>query len=46
MAYRFLKNILQLPSPRTLRRVTEKIDIMPGLNDIIFNSIELKLTKS
>lgn len=43
MAYRFLKNILQLPSSRTLRRVTEKIDIMPGLNDIIFNSIELKM---
>ncbi|KAE9543781.1 hypothetical protein AGLY_002011 [Aphis glycines] len=26
MAYRFLKNILQLPSPRTLRIITEKLD--------------------
>lgn len=43
VAYRFLKNILQLPSPRTLRRVTEKVDIVPGLNDVLFNCLELKM---
>jgi len=42
-AYQFLKNILQLPSTRTLRRVTEKIDIVPGLNDVIFESLNFKL---
>jgi len=41
--YTFLKTLLQLPNPRTLRRVTEKINIMPGLNDIIFETIELKI---
>lgn len=43
IAYRFLKNILQLPSPRTLRRVTEKVEIVPGLNDILFNCLEIKM---
>lgn len=43
MAYRFLKNILQLPSPRTLRRVTEKVEIVPGLNDVLFNCLEIKM---
>lgn len=42
IAYRFLKNILQLPTPRTLRRITQKIEIGTGLNDILFNSMELK----
>lgn len=43
MANRFLKNILQLPSPRTLRRVTEKVEIVPGLNDVLFNCLEIKM---
>jgi len=42
IAYRFLKNILQLPTPRTLRRITQKIEIGTGLNDVLFNSMELK----
>jgi len=43
MAYRFLKNILRLPSLRTLRRVTEKVEIVPGLNDVLFNCLDLKM---
>lgn len=43
IVYRFLKNILQLPSPRTLRRVTEKVEIILGLNDILFNCLEIKM---
>ncbi|KAF0746202.1 THAP-type domain-containing protein [Aphis craccivora] len=40
--YHFLKKNLQLPTPRTLRRITQKIEIGTGLNDILFNSMELK----
>jgi len=42
IAYRFLKNILQLPTPRTLRRITQKIEIGTGLIDVLFNSMKLK----
>lgn len=41
--YTFFKSLLLLPSPRTLRRITQKIDIVPGLNDVIFETIELKM---
>lgn len=42
-AYQFLKNLLQLPSPRTLRRVTERLDLVPDLNDVIFESMKFKI---
>lgn len=41
--YTFLKSLLLLPSPKTLRRITQKINIVPGLNDVIFETIELKM---
>lgn len=33
---------MQLPKPK-LRRVTEKLDIVPGLNEVIYESLSLKL---
>jgi len=42
--YTFLKSLLQLPSPRTLRRVTDRINIVPGLNYIIFETMKLKIS--
>jgi len=41
-AYTFLKTIFQLPTIRTLRRVTEKYEIVSGLNDILFEYITFK----
>lgn len=42
-AYTFLKTMLQLPSPRTLRRITEQIQVIPGLNDILFEAMDFKI---
>lgn len=42
--YTFLKSFLHLLSPRTLRRVTERINIVPRLNDIIFETMQLKIS--
>lgn len=41
-AYTFLKTIFQLPTIRTLRRITEKYEIVSGLNDILFEYITFK----
>jgi len=41
-AYAFLKTIFQLSSIRTLRRVTEKYEIVSGLNDILFEYLTFK----
>lgn len=38
----FLKT-MQFPSLRTLRRVTEKIEIIPGLNDVLFEAMVFKI---
>lgn len=42
--YRFLKSILSLPSVRTLRRVTSKYELIPGLNDFLFDFIKFKIS--
>jgi len=42
-AYTFLKTILQLPSPRTIRGITEQIQVVPGLNDILFEAMDYKI---
>ncbi|KAF0702341.1 THAP domain-containing protein 9 [Aphis craccivora] len=36
-AYTFLKTILQLPSPRTLRRITKRIQVVPAMDYKINN---------
>lgn len=41
-AYCKLSKIIRLPSKITLRRITEKWKIYPGLNDFIFKIIDLK----
>lgn len=42
--YNFFKTLLQLPNPRTLRRFIHKMEIVPGLNDLIFESIKFKIS--
>lgn len=42
--YRFLKSTLSLPSVRTLRRVTSKYDLIPGLNDFLFEFVKFKIS--
>lgn len=42
--YRFLKTTLSLPSVRTLRRVTSKYEIFPGLNDFLIEFIKFKIS--
>lgn len=40
--YTFLKKILLLPNPCILKRVTQHFQLMPGLNDFLFNFINFK----
>jgi len=42
--YRFLKNNLSLPTIRTLRRVTSKYELNPGLNDFLFQFLQFKMS--
>lgn len=42
--YNLLQNPLSLPTSRTLRRVTSKFEINPGLNDFLFNFISFKIS--
>lgn len=41
-SYKFIGKTLPLPSVRTLRRMTEKWDYLPGLNDFVFKIIEFQ----
>lgn len=41
-AYTFLKTIFQLPTTRTLCRISEKYEIVFGLNEILFEYISFK----
>lgn len=40
--YRFIKTSLNLPSIRTLQRVTERWEIFPGFSDLVFKVLTLK----
>lgn len=40
--YRFIRSTLALPSPTTLKRVTKRYEIFPGLNDFIFDFLAFK----
>ncbi|XP_060869340.1 uncharacterized protein LOC132944155 [Metopolophium dirhodum] len=42
--YNLLQNPLSLPVSRTLRRVTSKYEINPGLNDFLFNFLSFKIS--
>ncbi|CAI6353718.1 unnamed protein product [Macrosiphum euphorbiae] len=42
--YNLLHNPLSLPTSRTLRRVTSKYEIDPGLNDFLFNFVSFKIS--
>lgn len=44
--YTFLKSIISLPSTRTLRRVTSKYELTPGLNDFLFDFVKFKIANS
>jgi len=39
-----LQNPLSLPTSRTLRRLTSKYEINPGLNDFLFNFVSFKIS--
>lgn len=41
--YNLLQNPLSLPTSRTLRRVTLKYELNPGLNDFLFNFVPFKI---
>jgi len=41
--YQLLQNSLALPTPRVLRRVTNRYDLNPGLNDFLFNLLSFKI---
>jgi len=41
--YKLLQNNLSFPSIPTLKRVTTKFELMPGLNDFLFNIISFKI---
>lgn len=43
--YKILHKELLLPSPRTLQRSIESLQISPGLNDIIFDMIKKKVVQ-
>lgn len=40
--YNFIKTTLSLPTISTLKRTTTKFEILPGLNDFLFNFINFK----
>jgi len=40
--YNFIKTTLSLPTIRTPNRTTSKFEILPGLNDFLFNFINFK----
>jgi len=42
--YNLLQGPLSLPVSRTLRRVTSKYEINPGLNDFLFNFLSFKIS--
>jgi hypothetical protein len=42
MAYRFLRTTFLLPTVRTLQRMTEKIQINPGLSRVVFDILKIK----
>lgn len=41
--YKLLLNTLSLPSISTLKRLTHKFEMIPGLNDFLFNIISYKI---
>lgn len=42
-SYRFLSSIMQLPSVRTLQRITENWQYEPGINDFVSSVIKVKI---
>lgn len=43
--YKLLRKLFTLPTPRVLRKWMAEIQIKPGLNEIVFNALALKVKK-